>query len=233
MFDQSEKEKVIAKIRKLFAMSESTSLNEASIAAEKAQALMSEYGISAGDFMAKLEIPTSRNVPLWQQNIACTIEKLYGVVLRRNTTCVYEDYDEDEDYDFSIYEYSLDFIGDEIYATVAYEMFIYLRDTIIRLSSGVRGRRAKDSFCKGAGHAVAEKLKNMGTDAAWIDQRDKCRQQACNYVENTLCLTVPKTTTVHNNTDPFSYSNGRDAGNSISLNRQASGIGKQGRITGY
>jgi hypothetical protein len=231
MIDITEKEKIIAKIRKLFAMSESTSLNEAAIAAEKAQTLMMEYGISATDFMAKFETPISKNMPLWQQNIACTIEKLYGVVLRRNANCVYEDYDEDEGYDFSIYEYSLQFIGDEVYATVAHEMFIYLRDAIIRLSNAVSGRRAKDSFCKGAGHAVAEKLKNMGTDAAWIAQRDKRRKQACDYVENTLALTVPTTKTVYSRNDPFSYSNGRDAGNSISLNRQAGGIGKQLKIT--
>ncbi|GHU50383.1 hypothetical protein FACS1894200_09820 [Spirochaetia bacterium] len=37
-----EKEKIIAKIRKLFAMSESSSVNEAAITVEKAQTLMRE-----------------------------------------------------------------------------------------------------------------------------------------------------------------------------------------------
>jgi hypothetical protein len=226
---QTEKERVIIKIRKLFAMSESTSINEAAIAAEKAQALMKEYGISSGDFMAALDIPTTKKIPLWQQSLACAIRKLYGVVLRRNENCVYEDIDEYGDY--SVYEYSMQFIGDEVYAMVAHEMFIYLRDTIKRLSATAYGRSAKDAFCKGASHSVIEKLQRMGTDDLWISQRDIRYTQARDYVENTLSLSVPTTVTVRYKSDKSNYDRGRDAGNRISLHRQAGGIDSQAKIT--
>jgi hypothetical protein len=229
MSDLAEKEKVIAKIRKLFAMSQSSSLNEAEIAAEKAQALMSEYGITEGDFMATLSIPTKKTIPRWQQFLAYAIEKLYGVVQLYDEKCIFKDIDEYGDY--SIYEYSIKFIGDEVYATVAYEMFIYLRDAIKRLSESASGRRGKDSFCKGAVGSVIEKLNNMGTDDLWISRRKERYLKACDYVTNTLSLVVPRIITVRCKSDPSSYDKGRDAGNRISLNRQAGGIGKQQAIS--
>ncbi|GHU49002.1 hypothetical protein FACS1894200_07030 [Spirochaetia bacterium] len=227
-----EKEKIIAKIRKLFAMSESSSVNEAAIAAEKAQALMREYDVHTGDFMAFIEIPSTRNMPLWQQSLICAIEDLYGVILRRNTKCVYEDIYEDEySYeDNSIYEYSLQFIGDEVYATVAYEMYTYLSNTIKRLSQAVKGRRARDSFCKGACRSVREKLENMGSDAAWIKKREQRYSQARDYTEKTLSLYVGKRETVYYSIDAAHFEKGRDAGKAISLNRQTGGIEQQRQI---
>ncbi|AEF85227.1 conserved hypothetical protein [Treponema primitia ZAS-2] len=226
MSDSSEKEKVIEKIRKLFAMSESTSINEAAIAAEKAQLLMSEYSISAGDFMASFNIPTKRNIPLWQQSLGLTIADLYGVVMRRDQNLIYED-------DASgYYTYSLQFIGDEVYATVAKEMFVYLKEAIQRLSMAVGGRSSRDAFCKGASRTVIEKLNNMGTDESWISQRKRRYLQACDYVENTLALVVPARRNVKFSIDQSNYDKGRDAGNRISLHRQAGGIAPQGKITG-
>ncbi|WP_010257603.1 DUF2786 domain-containing protein [Treponema primitia] len=228
MPELTEKDKVIEKIRKLFAMSESTSINEAAIAAEKAQLLMSEYSISAGDFMASFDIPTKRNIPLWQQSLALTVADLYGVVMRRNQNLIYED-------DVSsYYTFSIQFIGDEVYATVANEMFVYLKEAIQRLSMAVGGRSSRDAFCKGASRTVIEKLNNMDTDESWISQRERRYLQACDYVENTLALIVPTRRTVKFSIDQSNYDKGRDAGNSISLHRQTGGITSQGpQITKY
>jgi hypothetical protein len=189
---------------------------------------MSEYGISADDFMIKIDIPTKRNIPLWQQSLALTIADLYGVVMRRNCNIVYEDDDEI----YSCYDYSIQFIGDEVYAMVAHEMFVYLRDAIKRLSRTPTGRSAKDAFCKGASRSVIEKLNNMGTDDAWIRQRENRYLKSCEYVKNTLSLIVPTRRTVRFAIDPSNYDKGRAAGNSISLNRQAGGIASQVKITG-
>jgi hypothetical protein len=228
--DLKEKEKVIEKIRKLFAMSDSGSINEAAIAAQKAQQLMSEYGISAGDFMTALSIYTTKKVPVWQQILAYAIADLYGVVILRHEDCLYEDIDIYGDY--SLYQYSIKFIGDEIYATVAHEMFIYLRDAIKRLSIQVKGRSAKDSFCKGAAGSVVDKLNNMGTDAAWITQKKRRFLQACDYSKNTLTLEVPQAVNARYRIEKQSYEKGQSAGNTISLNRQAGGISPQLRIKG-
>jgi hypothetical protein len=235
MSELTEKDKVIEKIRKLFAMSQSTSINEAAIAAEKAQLLMSEYSISTEDFMASCDIPTNRNIPLWQQSLALTVADLYGVVMRRDRDLI------DKDDVYSYYSYSLQFIGDEVYATVAKEMFVYLKEAIQRLSMAVGGRclqrssprSGRDSFCKGASQTVIEKLNNMGTDEAWISQRKRRYLQACDYVENTLALLVPGRRNVTFSIDKSNYDKGRDAGNRISLHRQTGGIASQGQINGY
>lgn len=100
----NKREKAIDRARKLMAMAaDSSSPNEAAIAARRARAIMDQYQLSAGDLREQSEFGTHtagksrQKVPVWEQGLGIYIAKLNDCMVKFNDDgqFVFEGFDED------------------------------------------------------------------------------------------------------------------------------------------
>lgn len=137
MNDTEDRAKLIAKIKKLMALSTSPNENEAARAAEKVQALLAEYNLSMSDVQSTAEDDKIKIFPAlktssvpWRRALAAQVAQLYFcdyfyTFVKQPTTsrsCGYIRYD------------LHNFVGAKHNVDVAVLMFTYLTDTVDRLA---------------------------------------------------------------------------------------------------
>jgi hypothetical protein len=170
----TDTKKIKEKIKKLFALSKSPNAHEASLALERAQKLMAEYGIErkeVGEFEIieeKIKGNGGKNPPRYEVYLAVEIANAfgcrcaYGTVNKKSKTFYGSEY-----YD---YEYGHIFVGLEHRVQIASFIAEVLvrklknarRDYIKTLKRvRLRGNKIKraDEFCLGWVHTVTSKLR--------------------------------------------------------------------------
>jgi len=161
-------DKIKAKLKKLFALSRSPNANEAALALEMAQKLMSEYGIernAIGEFdIIKEEIKgnSGKKPPLYEAHLMSEIAKSFGLSLAYGKVKI-------RPKQFFDYGYGYDFIGLEHRVKIA----AYIASVLLRklkkaraeyMKSLIRVRILKnkikraDDFCSGWVYTVISKL---------------------------------------------------------------------------
>ena len=155
-------EKLIAKIQKLFALSESPNLNEAVAALNKARALMDEYDLSYGEvnFINSRVKRKGKKIYEWQMVIFYAICYANNCVSASNKSRYYGR--------FSIY-------GREINVFLSKEMFKYLLDAIERAAKKEckgKGHKYNNDFKMAAALTLNKRLMEYGAAVSWAVDRE-------------------------------------------------------------
>ena len=189
------KDKLLEKIQKLFAMAEMGFGNEAEIAMRKALELMQEHGLQEKDVkLFTAEIPMRRK-ERWLCFLHSICAHFSGVVgLIGNT--------------------HFKFAGDEIGVNVAKELFYYLKNEINRLSKNTAGRKQKNDFRIGCVIGLQRKFEKLG---GWCDMERKQEKVKEEYFKGIKEMSLRQRQSID-----FSYAiSGLEAANTININRQA------------
>jgi hypothetical protein len=189
-------EKLLAKIRKLFAMAEMGTKNEAEVAMQKAHELMKAHGVTKDE--VKL-FTTDVNAPVrkakWVTMLAQLCAEFSGVVsyFSRRYFC---------------------FAGDEIGANVAKELFIYLKKEIERQleKENIKGQRGKNSFRIGCVISLFEKMEKFG---GWRDMQERRKRVQEKYFSKMKIKQDRKV-----GVDRNYFNSGKQSGADININRQ-------------
>jgi hypothetical protein len=210
------------KLRKLLAMANSTSLNEAEIAMAKANKLMEEFGINENVFCVEKDAsPEFERKETYKRILASVIANLYGVISIRVER-------QNKEYH--------QFAGDEIYVFFAIEMYNYLIATVERMWKNnckeIRGKeltktaksQAKKNFKIGMAQQIATKINLIGQNVSWAPERSTMKKRAESFLSEVEKDLKTKTfaATIHGNGS--GYFEGIEAGKDVSLHRQASGV---------
>lgn len=198
------------KIKKLLALSKSPNENEAMAALEKAQKLMDEYHLSAGECLYEMHsVKATKRLSKWRAILAQTVAPLYYCVTFRN-----------------VGNGEIVFYGDKFDAFMAGEMYKYLAKTIERMSKlNVRKNASlkyRDNYRLGIAYRINNRIEEMGQDASWIAERDVRLLTVKKTLEKEITLSTENMKIgVKNN----AFQQGMKAGNGVSLQRQTTGSG--------
>jgi len=222
-----KQDKILDRIRKLLLLAEdSSSPNEAAIAAQRARALMDKYQVTEMDISTLttdgfsedfLGNPTKR-MPKYLNFLVVQVAKL------NDCKAVYRQTLSGKDILFQGLK------GDTI---CCIEMMKYLMNEMNRQAKNIKGRKEKNQFKKGFSIAVMNKIKEI------LTERDKIK------TSNGKGLVVLKMALVNKHfgkpnykksaftyTDSYAYEQGYNAGSKTSLNRQVN-ENNQKRIQSY
>lgn len=213
-------EKIIARINKLMALTNSPNKNESEKAAEMAFKLMESYGISTRDLnVANLEadlgeidkqvLKAGSYITLWEKNLANVIASYFDCVsyISESRNCVGRK------------TYAMAFIGHESNRVTTITMYEWLRKAIWRDARNKFSTYAYQmSFCAGAVNSIAGKYKKEKVVSSeenglvvynevrrWIDEN-----MNFNGTSKSRAVSIYSS----------AYASGKDAGNGYSLNRQ-------------
>ena len=129
------REKIFDRIRKLFQLGNSPNMNEAAAAIKKAEALMSEHGLSFGEVnYIKEDIPGKKRNPGWEG-------MLFAAVCRVNN-CRSLSYVRTSRHGGDRVGQGRRVVGREINVFLSMEMFSYKGNREQAGEKGVRGQRA-------------------------------------------------------------------------------------------
>jgi hypothetical protein len=191
------------KIQKLFETAELGEGNEAEIALRKAREFMRAYGLTEDDInLHVLDVPVGRKEK-WITMLCRSCAEFSGVACLAGRE-------------------SIAFAGDKTGASVAAELFNYLKGEINRRTekSGATGRRRKNDFRIGCVIGIDGKMEKT---EGWRDMKEKRRRIIENHFRDKKIWTERK-----RYVDPDSYRAGQEAGKGISLGRQAGYSGAAG-----
>jgi hypothetical protein len=196
-------ENIRRKIQKLFEAAELGEGNEADIALRKAREFMMSYGLTEDDInLHVLDVPTGRKEK-WIIMLCRSCAEFSGVAClagRENVA----------------------FAGDKIGASVALELFNYLKGEINRRTekSGAAGRKRKNDFRVGCVIGIEDKMEKT---EGWRDMKEKRRHIIEKHFRDKKIWTERK-----RSVDRDSYRAGQKAGEDINLGRQAGYSGAAG-----
>lgn len=220
-----ERDRMIDRVRKVLAMTESPNEGEARIAMEMAHRMLKEYNLSMSDLeVERAEVLEStyyiaNRIVLWR-------ERLFAAVLRTNY-CDYvvrirREYDPTARRNDSIRRLTMIGRADNIEAARA--MLDYLYEVVERLTKPITGNDAKKSFRLGLVDTLIKRLYAMRkqdseeTGTALVLREDaKVKQYLANLG---VTETDRKATEI---TDPLAYIQGRTVGHTVALNKQVKG----------
>lgn len=225
---EKQHEKVLEKVKKLLALSQSPSEAEASSALEKAHALLAEHNLSIADIKEDVEIEEDVlidgvRLPNWKKLLAISVTRAnYCDVILRSKI---------EFNGVSLENHKkLNIVGKAHNSIVARAMVEYLFATIERLAKKVKGKSAKESYKLGVAHNLAKRLKaitdaekapNSGLSGLVVYESGKVKD----YLDGIGGKTSKVKSSVSNSN---AYRAGFADGANVSLNRQvASGQGSQ------
>lgn len=216
--------KIIDKVQKLLRLSKSSNINEASLAAEKAQELIEKYKLDTFQLSESGEsneaIEDSFGSKDWLDSSASPWRRSLAVHLARTNQCVVYIANTHEGKCLSI-------VGRQSDAQVVRYMYSYLVKEIRRLARDFgegEGSSYKTAFKRGAVSSIGKRLqeakKNVAdqmrpthsTALAVVDRRD---QEVVSWVQNNLFLGKARQRTV--TVDQQGYSDGYYAGKSINI----------------
>lgn len=153
-------EKIVARINKLMALTQSSNENESAKAAEMAFKLMEENGITASDLKSaslEEELGTISNENLKYKSWLCTWEKnLAYVIARYFNCCTYTSSKPHPTKDWKIY--SVGFVGHEANRITAITMYEWLRKAIQReAGKKFSSYSYQQSYCLGVVLGLSER----------------------------------------------------------------------------
>lgn len=245
--NDSERNKMIEKVRKLLALSQSSNENEAALAAEKAQAMLAEYNLSMADVATEDKVgedfiidadDITESVP-WRRQVAGNVARMYF--------CSYfytHRYDASTSRRCGYVRKDIhSFVGATHNIVVAKMMFQYLSQTVERLATegsmqytpGERGpyKTAFKAACaRRLGSRIEARIQaaragQIKTEAgttlpALASLYDRTKQQLTAFVEKKVGeLGKGRSPVAH--THMGGVRDGQKAGDSISLDQQISG----------
>ena len=195
------------KIRKLLALSKSDNENEAAIALEKANDLLSKYELNETTLrFESVRVKSSKTYVAWRTVVGNAVAWLYGCHHYRQVN-------------YGVFI----FTGEELDAFMAGEMFDYLIKTIERIAKKAVRKNAKLKFRRDFKYGMASRLYDrimeLGEACSWSPRRNVKIEEAKEFVERsvTLCDTTQK----HNRLNRTALARGLSYGNNVSLARQA------------
>ncbi len=206
-------ETVLSKVKKLFALGQSSNENEAALAMEKAHALLKEYNLSLSDISADSKYGITeenflggKNESKWKTLIIIGVtEANYCTVIKNN--------------DCAGFTYMI--VGKPHNIVVAKEMATYLIDTVDRLSKRFPASQ-RVSYKNGASSMLLERLK-----ATLKKDTEECtalvvqeKAMIKDFLSDKKLVTKNVTIASKNST---AYLYGRKDASNISLNAQVGG----------
>jgi len=216
------REKIFDRIRKLFRLGKSPNMNEAAAAIKKAEALMSEHGLSFGEVnYIKEDIHGKKRNPGWEG-------MLFEAVCRANN-CQSLLYARTSRHGGKRVGQGRRVVGRDINVFLSVEMFSYLRETVNRLAKrecGGKGRAYHNDFKVAATMAIAEKLEKYGASVSWAVDRDEELKSIDRHIG---AVEIRKNLVGYRNGGAFD--SGTEAGNGVNLHRQT-GLEETGLIGG-
>lgn len=206
----SDIERIKQKIKKLLALSKSPNENEAIAALEKAQVLMNEYHLDAGECLyEKYPVKATKRLSKWRVVLANAVAPLYCCETFR-----------------SEYEGKIFFYGDKFDAFMAGEMYNYLAKTIERMSKQNVSKKAslkyRNSYRLGVACRISIRLDELGQTASWGLERETKMLSVRQSFENEIITTSEK---MSFDSSKKGFNRGVTAGKDISLHRQTTGSG--------
>jgi hypothetical protein len=195
------------KVRKLLALSKSDNENEAAVALEKANELISKHKL---DELAlrfeSVEVKSSKTYVAWRTVVANAVSWLYGCHSYRQA-----------------YYGTIVFTGEELDAFMAGEMFEYLIKTIERSAKKAVRKNAKFKFRRDFKYGMASRLydriKELGEACSWSPRRNVKIEEAKEFVERSVIL-YEGITKKQKNWNQTALARGLSHGNNVSLVRQ-------------
>ena len=203
---KTELEIIKEKIRKLLALSKSDNENEAAIALEKANDLISKYNIDEASLhYESLEIKSTKMYMPWRSCIANAVSWLY-------CCCHYRDKNNG----------TFVFTGEKLYVFMAAQMFDYLVKTIERCSKKAVRRNAKLKFRRdfkfGMALRLYDRIMILGESCAWCSVRDIKIEEAKEFIGRSVEIITNKNKNLRLNRT--AVNRGIIHGNNVSLARQ-------------
>jgi len=201
-----EIEVIKEKIKKLLALSKSDNENEAAIALEKANELLSKYNLDESIlYFNSISTKYVKTYVPWKSIISNAVSWLYGVYkYKSNGTLI--------------------FVGLDIYTFLAKEMFEYLIKTIDRIAKKSIRKNAKFKFRKSFKYGIADRLYDriyeLGQSCSWAPYREINIEEAKEFAEKSVELGEVKSYKKIE-LNRTALIRGRLYGNDISLARQA------------
>ncbi len=208
------KAEAVLKIRKLLALSKSSNENESALALERAMNLMNQFELDEKMVHYTEASPRSksRRLSAWRSSIGYSIAWLNGVVAVK------------------CYE-GIRFIGPDLEAGIACEMYDYLEKAILRIARANIRKNAKykyrESYRLGMAHNLGDRIQKMAETGGWLPNRKeqiKAIREA--YAGNWEVAKTKK----RQRPNWKAFSAGHHAGSKISLSRQMSGAAKRQAI---
>ncbi len=216
-------EKIIARINKLMALTQSSNENESAKAAEMALKIMEENGISTKDLdIANLEadlgpvdnecLKETTYVPAWEKNLAYVIAKYFNCVTYIQNSYSYKNWNKRK-------MYAVGFVGHESNRITAITMYEWLRKAILKESRQKFSQYSNQlSFCMGAASAIGLKYQDAEKDnsnEAGLVIYDEVQ----NWIDNHMNMKEGKASRALS-VSSAAYNAGKVAGGNYSLNRQ-------------
>jgi len=196
------------KVRKLLALSKSDNENEAAIALEKANELISKFELDESALRFKsISIKSSKIYVAWRTVVANAVSWLYCCHKYRQTN-----------------DGVFIFTGEELDAFLAGEMFEYLIKTIERSAKKAVRKNAKLKFRRdfkfGMASRLYDRIMELGEACSWAPHRNMKLEEAEEFVKRSVVLhnhNVKK----QNNWNRTALAKGLSHGNNVLLVRQA------------
>jgi hypothetical protein len=203
-------EAVKRRVKKLLALSKSPNEHEAMAALAKAQELMKEYRLDEPECLyVRHTVKATKRLSEWRAVLANAVAPLYCCETFRS------------EYHGEIY-----FYGDSFDAFMAGEMYRYLSRAIEGISKrNIRkgaSLKYRDKYRLGTACRIASRIEETGGAASWGPERETRMLAVKKALENEVSLTTEKMKVGAGNA---AFRRGVQAGNGISLNRQATGHG--------
>jgi hypothetical protein len=207
------------KIRKLLELSKSPNENEAAAALQKANTLMETYRLSESQCMETeyvCEMVRIIKSYSWREKIVTATAWLYSVYPLKYSGSRQQA-----------------FYGEKLDAFMAAEMYSYLVKTLERLARQNIRKNAKkayrDSWKLGIADRLSARIFEIGVNCSWAPEREQRRSAVARYVKSQRSvetMQIPK-----RKQNKTAWQKGMIAGETVSLNRQATG--NCGRMLGY
>ncbi len=201
------KAEAVLKIRKLLALSKSSNEHEASLALERAMNLMNQFSLDEKTVHYTEASPRSKSRRLseWRGYISSSIAWLNGVVPVKG------------------YE-GIRFVGPDLEAELACEMYDYLEKAILRISRANIRKNAKhkyrESYRLGMAHSLDIRIQQMAETGGWLPNREEQINEIREaYAGNWKVAKTKK----KKRSNWKAFSAGHHAGSRISLSRQMGG----------
>ena len=212
--------KIIARINKLMALTQSSNENESSLAAQMAFELMEANGISAKDLdVANLEkdlgpidsevLKETTYVPTWEKVLSGTIANYFDCVPFVQNYYTWK----------RRKMYAVGFVGHESNRITAITMFEWLKKAILKEARSKFSVYANQmSFCVGAAYSIANKYNNKEQKAS-EENGLVVYDEVSNWVDEHMNMGDAKPGRALS-VNSAAYHAGKIAGDNYSLNRQ-------------
>jgi ribosomal protein S20 len=207
MNSANELENIKTKIKKLLALSKSDNENEATVALEKANKLIEQFGLDKESLHFETVCSkATKTYSKWRTLLSSNIAWLYGCYQYRKCETG-----------------TFVFTGESLDAFMAGEMFTYLHNTINRCAKKVIHKNAKYKFRQdfkyGMALRICIRIHELGDSCSWSPHRETKIEKAKNLIERSIKITTTEHKEIKLNRS--AVNKGALYGDGVSLARQA------------